>query len=98
MIDELLVKTWVLVGYEAFDLLWFRRQPDQIKVEPANQRAPVRFKRWAKALLFELGQNEQVNRITDPGTSIPYRRERGPLERFERPPISSVRLLRVGAF
>jgi len=43
-----------------------RQQPQQIKGEPPNQRAPVGFGRWRDALLFQSRENESVNGVAHP--------------------------------
>ncbi len=43
LINERLESLRVLVTNERFDFLWCGRQPDQVEVQPTDQRAPVRF-------------------------------------------------------
>ena len=66
LIHELLIGIGRLVFHERFHSFWSRRKAGQIKREPANERATVRFCSRRESALFQLCQDETVHGILHP--------------------------------
>ena len=77
---------------ERFNVRRLRRQPDEIKVRSANQRAAIHRGIRRQALLGQLRDNEIVDRIANPfcGVGTDSRR-RDDLQRLKRPELASLR-------
>ncbi len=65
-VHHFLVGVGALVGDERVHLGRRRRQAGQVERDAANERFPVRFGRMRQALALQPGQDEAVDRVTDP--------------------------------
>ena len=72
------------VGQERVQLRGGRRQAGQVERHPAQQRGPVGFGRRMQPALFELGQDEEVDRVANPTGLLDGRQFVSP-RRGERP-------------
>jgi hypothetical protein len=86
-IDHALVGVRRGVGQEVSDLLWARRQADQVQRQPADQGGPVGFGGGGQPHLFHAGQEEVIDGVAGPG-AVADGREGGPL----RPAVGPVLL------
>ncbi len=66
-LHQSLVSVQTFVRQKRAHFLRRRRQADQIKTQPANQRAPVRFRRGCELLRLQPRENERVNGIARRG-------------------------------
>ena len=97
-VDEPFVSVRRLIREELGDFLASGRQAEQIKREPADQGAAVRFGGWLEMLFLEPGEDERIDRVPGP---VRHRRinERDACihDWFERPPIAAAGWLAGGA-
>jgi hypothetical protein len=83
-IHQPLVSERRLVGLELGRFLGRGRQAVQVKLEAAQQGAPVRLGRGSKLQLLELGQHKGIDRVAHPGIGHGGRLHVG--QRRQRPP------------
>lgn len=87
-VNQPLVRVAVTVVLECLDLARIRRQPQQIKRQTPDQRAPVRLRRGGKPVFSQLGQYKRVDRVCRPRRRTAHNtRHLRPFERSQRPPI-----------
>ena len=86
-IDDSLVRVRCAVGHERVELLWCRRQTDEVQGHAAQQPLLRRFRGWRQAFGFQRRQDEAVDGRAGPALvangwrRVPHRPDVGPVLR-----------------
>jgi hypothetical protein len=83
-IDHALERVGPAVGEEGIDFLWGRGKAGEVKSNTADQGCALGLGRMRNAQLFELGQDEPVDRVAHPARLFDRRRF-DPLHRLKSP-------------
>jgi hypothetical protein len=84
-VDQLLISIRSRIVDELLHFLRRGRQPVQIEIGAPNQRAPAGGGDRVQSFVFQLGEDERINRITDPARILNYRGG-SPAQFAKRPP------------
>ncbi len=93
-VDNGCTGVFTVVREEFFEFFWCRRKTGEIESRPSQPGDPACFGRGRKTVLFELLENEGIDRILAPIRTIESRDTR-PLHRSERPVVGPILHLRV---